>query len=152
MKSPSTTADAAQHLAESVVRKMFAADTASQMLGMRVAEVRPGYARVEMDVRAEMLNGHAICHGGLIFSLADSAFAFACNTHNFVTVAAACSIDFLAPAQAGDHLVAEAVEQLLLGRTGIYDVTVTNQRGERIAVFRGRSHRTREQIIASDNA
>jgi acyl-CoA thioesterase len=150
MKPPPTTADAAQQLAESVIQKMFAADTASQMLGMRIAEVRPGYACIEMDVRAEMLNGHAICHGGLIFSLADSAFAFACNTHNFVTVAAACSIDFLAPAQAGDHLVAEAVEQLLVGRTGVYDVTVTNQRGERIALFRGRSHRTREQIITSN--
>ena len=131
---------------------MFAADTASQMLGMRIAEVRPGYARIEMDVRPEMLNGHAICHGGLIFSLADSAFAFACNTHNLVTVAAACSIDFVAPAHVGDHLVAEAMEQLLLGRTGIYDVAVTNQRGERIAVFRGRSHCTGREIIPGSTA
>jgi acyl-CoA thioesterase len=147
MKSGSKASDAAQELAEAVVHKMFAADTASQKLGMRVAEVRPGYARVEMDVLPDMLNGHAICHGGLIFSLADSAFAFACNTHNFVTVAASCSIDFLAPARAGDHLVAEAVEQSLLGRAGVYDVTVTNQKGEHIALFRGRSHRTRTEIM-----
>jgi acyl-CoA thioesterase len=151
MKPGSKAIDAAQELAEAVVQKMFAADTASQKLGMRVVDVRPGYARVEMDVLPEMLNGHAICHGGLIFSLADSAFAFACNTHNFVTVAAGCSIDFLTPAHAGDHLVAEAVEQFLLGRAGIYDVTVTNQNGERIALFRGRSHRTREQIITTES-
>ncbi len=138
-----------QQLAEAVVQKMFAADAASQKLGMRIAGVRPGYASVEMEVLPDMLNGHAICHGGFVFSLADSAFAFACNTHNFVTVAAGCSIDFLAPAYAGDHLIAEAQEQALLGRTGVYDVTVINQRAERIALFRGRSHRTRTEIIPS---
>jgi acyl-CoA thioesterase len=106
----------------------------------------------KMDVLPEMLNGHAICHGGLIFSLADSAFAFACNTHNFVTVAAGCSIEFLAPAHTGDHLVAEAVEQLLHGRAGVYDVTISNQNGQRIALFRGRSHRTRTEIISRETA
>src|SRR5690348_9104398 len=106
MRSGPKITDAAQQLAESVIHKMFAADMASRKLGMQIVEVRPGYARVEMNVLPEMLNGHAICHGGLIFSLADSAFAFACNTHNFVTVAAGCSIEFLAPAHTGDHLVA----------------------------------------------
>ncbi len=147
MRSGSAAGNSAQQLAEAVVRKMFAADAASQKLGMRVAGVRPGYALVEMEVLPDMLNGHAICHGGFVFSLADSAFAFACNTHNFVTVAAGCSIDFLAPAHPGDHLRAEAQEQALLGRTGVYDVTVTNQRDERIALFRGRSHRTRTEIV-----
>lgn len=147
MRTGSKAIDPSRELAEAVVHKMFAADRASQKLGMRVVEVRPGYARVEMEVLPEMLNGHAICHGGLVFSLADSAFAFACNTCNFVTLAAACSIDFLAPAHAGDRLAAEAVEKALLGRTGVYDVTVTNQKGERIALFRGRSHRLREEIV-----
>lgn len=151
MTSGSATGNSAQQLAEGVVRKMFAADAASQKLGMRVAGVRPGYALVEMEVLPDMLNGHAICHGGFVFSLADSAFAFACNTHNFVTVAAGCSIDFLAPAYAGDHLRAEAQEQALLGRTGVYDVTVTNQKDERIALFRGRSHRTRTEIIPAES-
>ncbi len=150
MMAGSEAVDAAQQLSEAVVRKMFAADAASQKLGMRVVGVRPGYASVEMEVLPDMLNGHAICHGGFVFSLADSAFAFACNTHNFVTVAAGCSIDFLAPSYAGDHLIAEAQEQALLGRSGVYDVTVTNQRGERIALFRGRSHRTRIEIIVAE--
>ncbi len=139
----------AQKLAEAVVQKMFAADKASQQMGMRVVAVRPGYAEVEMTIRPEMLNGHATCHGGFVFSLADSAFAFACNSYNFATVAAACSIEFLAPAYAGDHLVAEAIEQTSLGRTGVYDVTVRNQQGERIALFRGRSHRIRGEVVPS---
>lgn len=148
----STSSDAAQSLAEAVVDSMFAADLASQKLGMRVTAVRPGYAQVEMTVKPEMLNGHLTCHGGFVFSLADSAFAFACNSHNFRTVAAACSIEFLAPAHAGDRLIAEAVEQALRPRTGVYDVTVRNQHGERIALFRGRSHRVKGEIIASHHS
>ncbi len=146
----SDSSDAAQKLAEAVVEKMFAADAASQKMGMRVTAVRPGYARVEMKVLPEMLNGHATCHGGFVFSLADSAFAFACNSYNFATVAAGCSIDFLAPTYAGDYLVAEAIEQAALGRTGVYDVCVSNQRGERVALFRGRSHRIRGQFISPE--
>jgi acyl-CoA thioesterase len=96
---------------------------------------------VGMMVRADMVNGHRTCHGGLIFSLADSAFAAACNSHNESNVAAAASIDFLAPAFEGDDLVAEASEIWRAGRTGLYEIKVTNQRGELIALFRGRSHR-----------
>ncbi len=113
---------------------------------MRVTEARPGFAKVTMTVRADMLNGHASCHGGLIFSLADSAFAFSCNSHGGDTVGAAASMDFLAPAREGDELTAVATERWRAKRTGIYDVSVANQRGEVIAVFRGRSHQLREHV------
>jgi len=138
-----------QQIAERVAGEMFARDSASQSLGMQVKEVRPGYARLTLIVRPDMLNGHAICHGGVIFSLADSAFAFACNSHNQNAVASGCSIDFLAPAKAGDELSAEAVERALLGRIGVYDVTVTNQEGRVIALFRGRSYRVTGEVIPS---
>jgi acyl-CoA thioesterase len=138
-----------QQIAERVAGEMFARDSASQALGMQVKEVRPGYARLTLIVRPDMLNGHAICHGGVIFSLADSAFAFACNSHNQNTVASGCSIDFLAPAKAGDELSAEAVERALLGRIGVYDVTVTNSEGRTIALFRGRSYRVTGAVIPS---
>ena len=151
MKTIAKADDRAQQLAEAVVAKMFATDRASQMLGMRVAAVRPGYALVEMEVTAEMVNGHAICHGGIIFSLADSAFAFACNTGNLVTVAAGCSIDFLAPVHAGDRLRAEASEQAIAGRSGVYDVTITNQRDERVALFRGRARRLDREIVGPED-
>ena len=128
-------------LAELAGRTMFERDPASQALGMRLSEIRPGYARMTMPVRADMLNGHQSCHGGYIFMLADSAFAFACNSHNLVTVGAGCSIDYLAPGRAGDVLVAEAREQALAGKSGIYDVRVSNQEGRLVALFRGRSHR-----------
>jgi len=108
---------------------------------MVLAEIRPGYARMTMTVRADMLNGHATCHGGYIFMLADSAFAFACNSHNLSTVGAGCTIDYLAPGRAGDVLVAEATEQALQGKTGVYDVTVKTADGRTIALFRGKSHR-----------
>lgn len=111
---------------------------------MRIVEVRPGYAKLAMPVCEDMLNGHASCHGGFIFSLADSAFAFSCNSHGGVVVAAAASIDFLAPAQGGDELTATAVERWRSKRSGVYEVTVANQRGETIALFRGRSHQIRE--------
>ena len=140
---------AKQQIAERVASEMFARDSASQSLGMQVKEVRPGYARLTLIVRPDMLNGHAICHGGVIFSLADSAFAFACNSRNQNTVASGCSIDFLAPAKAGDELTAEAVERALLGRIGVYDVTVTNSEGRTIALFRGRSYRVTGEVIPS---
>ena len=145
MNKPSTDA---QLLAERAAQALFERDQASQVLGMRLVEVRPGYARVVMRVRADMVNGHATCHGGLIFALADSAFAFSCNSHNESTVAAAASIDFLASASAGDELSAVATELWRSQRNGIYEVTVTNQRGERIALFRGRSYRIDGQVTS----
>ena len=131
----------AQALAELAGKTMYERDQATQALGMLLDEIRPGYARMSMPVQASMLNGHATCHGGYIFMLADSAFAFACNSHNFNTVGAGCTIDYLAPGREGDVLVAEAVEQALVGKTGVYDITVTNQDGRTVALFRGKSHR-----------
>ena len=130
-----------QALAELAGKTMYARDPASQALGMLLDEIRPGYARMSMRVRGDMLNGHATCHGGYIFMLADSAFAFACNSHNFNTVGAGCSIDYLAPGREGDVLVAEAVEQALQGKTGVYDIKVSKQDGSTVALFRGKSHR-----------
>lgn len=129
-----------QRLAELCAQAMLAKDEASRSLGMRLEEVRPGSARLRLSVRADMLNGHGMCHGGIVFSLADSAFAVACNTHNAVTVAAAASIDFLAAGALNDELLAEAREIWRSRRSGIYEVTVSNQRAELIALFRGRSH------------
>jgi acyl-CoA thioesterase len=102
-------------------------------------DCKPGYARMQMQVRELHLNGHKICHGGFIFTLADSTFAFACNSHNKVAVAAGCQIEFLKPGQLGDLLTCEGVEQTLSGRHGVYDMKVTNQHGEVIAMFRGKS-------------
>ncbi len=136
-----------QRLAERAAHGLFERDRASQGLGMRLVAVRPGSARVVMSVRADMLNGHQVCHGGIVFALADSAFAFACNSHNDSTVAAAASIDFLAAAHEGDELTAEAVELWRTRRNGIYEISVVNQRGERIALFRGRSYRIDGQVV-----
>ena len=128
---------------------MWAEDTASAGLGMRLVDVGEGTARVEMPVREDMVNGHGIAHGGFVFSLADSAFAFACNSRNQVTVAQACDIVFVAPARRGDLLVAEARERTAFGRNGIYDVTVW--RGDEvIAEFRGRSRQLSGTIIGSE--
>ncbi|PWF39548.1 hydroxyphenylacetyl-CoA thioesterase PaaI [Massilia glaciei] len=134
-------------LAELAGKTMFERDLASRGLGMQLAEVRPGYARMTMPVRADMINGHQICHGGFIFALADSTFAFACNSHNFNTVAAGCSIDFLVPGREGDVLTAEACEQALAGKTGVYDIKVSNQDGRAIALFRGKSHRVSGLVV-----
>jgi acyl-CoA thioesterase len=129
-----------QAVAEASASAMYAQDRASQALGMQILEIRPGYARLAMAVREDMVNGHQICHGGLIFTLADSAFAFACNTYDLVTVASSGSIEFLLPARLGDELTAIAEERSRSKRTGVYDVAVRNQRGECVAMFRGRSH------------
>jgi acyl-CoA thioesterase len=140
-RSASSTPVDAQRLAERAADALLARDTTAKMLGILIVGVKPGYARVSMTVRSDMVNGHRTCHGGLIFTLADTAFAVSCNSNNESTVAAAASIDFLAPAFEADELSAEGTELWRSGRTGIYEVTVTNQRGERIALFRGRSHR-----------
>lgn len=122
------------------VTVMMAADEASRMLGIEVVKHSAGRATTRMTVRPDMVNGHDIAHGGLVFALADTAFACACNSHGPVTVAAGAEIVFVAPARLGDVLEAEALERTVFGRTGIYDVTV--RRGaEVVAEFRGRSHR-----------
>jgi len=138
----------AQSLAERVATEMFARDRASQAMGMRISKVGPGRAELTMTVRADMLNGHATCHGGFIFTLADSAFAFACNSANLTTVASGCSIDFITPAREDDLLTAIGKERSLSGRTGVYDIEVRNQRGETVALFRGKSHRVKGRVIA----
>ena len=137
----------ADQRAAAVGESMYARDTASQALGMALEQVRPGYARLRMAVRADMLNGHGSCHGGMVFALADSAFAFACNSHDVVTVASGCSIEFLAPAQEGDELVAEAEERFREGRNGVYDVIVRRADGSLIATFRGRSASTSQSVL-----
>ena len=138
----------AQSRAERAAAALFARDRASQALGMRITAVSPGAARVVMRVRADMVNGHGLCHGGLVFALADSAFAFACNSHNDSTVAAAAAIDFLAAAREGDELTAEAHELWRTRRNGIYEIIVANQHGERVALFRGRSYRVDGQVVS----
>jgi acyl-CoA thioesterase len=129
-----------QALAERAAKALYDPDRASQALGMRITAIAPQSCSVTMKVRADMTNGHRICHGGLIFTLADSAFAFACNSGGEATVAASGNIDFLAAAHEGDELTAQARELWRGGRSGIYEVTVTNQTGAAIALFRGRSH------------
>lgn len=130
----------AQAVAEAVRDAMFRDDVASRTLGMLVTEIGPGRSTITMVVRADMLNGHHICHGGLIATLADSAFAFACNAYNEFTVAAGFDVNLLAAAHLGDVLTARASELSKAGRTGVYDIAVTNQKGHAVAMFRGRSY------------
>ena len=130
-----------------VAESMYARDRASQWLGLKIVDVREGYAQMSMEVKPHMANGHDIGHGGLTFALADSTFAFACNSYNINAVAAACSIESVAPTRVGDVLTATAQEQVLMGRNGIYDVRVTNQRNEVVALFRGKSTLIRGSVI-----
>lgn len=139
-----------QQLAERAAEALFAGDKASQSLGIRIVEVRPGYAKLSMLVRSDMVNGHRICHGGMVFALADSSFAFACNSYNESTVAAAAAIDFLTPSYEGDELTAVATEVWRSRRNGIYEITVINQKGARIALFRGRSARIEGHVVNVD--
>jgi acyl-CoA thioesterase len=141
-------ADAALLLAEQTARAMYSRDAASQLIDLQLLSVRPGYSRLTMRVRPDMVNGHHICHGGYLFTLADSAFAYACNSYNRNTVASACHIDFLSPAREGELLEAESVERSLSGRTGLYDTTIRNQHGKVIALFRGKSYRIAGEVIA----
>ena len=136
--------------AEDVARRsadaMWASDAASRALGMELVAVAPGRATVTMQVREDMVNGHAIGHGGFTFTLADSAFAFACNSYNRSTVAAACEIRFVAPTRLGDLLVAEAVERSRQGRDGVYDITVRRD-GTVVAELVGRSKEIRGALF-----
>ena len=135
--------DEARQRAQSTVQSMLRADAASRALGIEITDVEPGRVRIAMTVREDMLNGHGICHGGVIFAFADSAFAFACNSHGEPMVAAGASIEFLAPASPGARLTASAVEVTRSARHGLYDVTVASASGEVLAQFRGRCSRFR---------
>ena len=139
-------------IAQEVARQMWADDRASQALGMEILEVLPGRARLRMTVRRDMTNGHGICHGGFIFLLADSTFAFACNSRNQKAVAASAEIHFLVAAHEGDVLSAEGVEQHLAGRSGVYDTRVTDQNGRLIALFRGKSATIKGQFVPTESS
>ena len=128
-----------EEIARKSAEAMWANDDASKWLGMSLDAVGPGTAVTSMTVEKHHTNGHDICHGGYIFTLADSAFAFACNSHNTITVAQHCSVTFLAPGREGDRLTATAREVTRAGRSGVYDVSVTRQDGVTIAEFRGLS-------------
>lgn len=147
------TAQNPQTLASQVGAAMFAADRASrEFMQMELVACGPGCATMRMTVRPALLNGHQICHGGFIFTLADSTFAFACNSHNQAAVAASSSIEFLRPAHVGDNLTCVGQEQVLQGRNGIYDMRVSNQRGEMIALFRGKSTLIRGSVLSDSPA
>ena len=137
----------ADALARRVGASMYEKDRASRGLGMQLASIAPGRAEMTMTVRADMLNGHRICHGGFIFLLADSTFAFACNSYDRNTVAQGCTIDYLAPAHEGDVLRAIGVERSRKGRTGVYDIEVRNQDGATVALFRGKSYRIDGHVL-----
>ena len=133
----------ARRRARAAADALYAGDTASHSLGIELLDAAPGCVRVAMTVRADMVNGHGICHGGVLFTLADSAFAFACNSHGQPMVAAGASIEFLAPAPRGARLTATATETSRTSRGGIYDVVVARETGEPLAYFRGRCARLR---------
>ncbi|NIX75875.1 hydroxyphenylacetyl-CoA thioesterase PaaI [Microvirga terricola] len=136
-----------EQVARACMKAMWQADAASQQLDMLIEQVSPGGARISMTITSAMANGHATCHGGYIFTLADSAFAFACNTYNQRNVAQQAAITFIAPAFVGDRLTAIAREVSRRGRGGIYDVAVTNQAGDQIAEFRGHSRSVKGELV-----
>lgn len=140
-----------QELAERCAAELYERDRASRRLGMQILRMAPGVAVLRMTVTEDMLQGHNTCHGGYMFTLADSAFAFACNSQNAATVASGCSIDYVAPAKLGDVLTATAEERSRSGRTGVYDVRLENQSGELIALFRGKSYQVRGPVIQEEN-
>lgn len=137
-------------LARACTDAMYARDRATQGMGIELLEAGPGSAAVRMAVRADMIQGHGTCHGGFLFALADSAFAFACNSHDEATVALGCSIDYVAPALLGDQLTATAHELVRKGRTGLYDVRLENQRGELVALFHGKSYKLRGSVLTQE--
>lgn len=130
-----------------VADAMFERDHVAHALGIKVEQVGLGSATVSMVIRQDMVNGHNICHGGYMALLCDTAFAYGCNSYNATTVASGFSIELLAPAKLGDTLVAMCVEQSLRGRSGVYDVKLTNQSGDVIALFRGKSARIQGEVI-----
>jgi acyl-CoA thioesterase len=136
-----------QLLAEKVAARLLATDEFSKWLGIEVVEIKPGYSKVKMKIRSEMLNGFKICHGGVIFSIADSAFAFASNSHGRLAVAIETSIAFPASVKEGDELTAVAEEQSLRNSIAVYNVLVVNQSGEKIGIFRGTVYRTKDEYF-----
>ena len=149
MSVPDPASLKAQELAEACAAAMWAEERASRALGMSLDRVAPGEAVLSMTVTEAMTNGHGTTHGGYIFTLADSAFGYACNTRNQRTVAQHCSITFLAPSAVGDRLSAHAVERALVGRGGIYDITVTDQTGRAVAEFRGHSRTVKGTLLGA---
>ena len=139
-----------QTLAEACAKAMFARDRASQNLGMSIESVAPGKAILTMTVTGDMIQGHGSCHGGYLFTLADSAFAFACNSYDRATVASGCSIDYMYGAKEGDRLTATAEEQARGGRPGVDDNKCTNHDGRTGAMFRGRSYVVRGTVRHSE--
>lgn len=137
----------AVELARVCADALWADDAASRGLGMQIVSVEPGQAVLAMTVTQRMVNGHDTCHGGFIFALADSAFAYACNSHNQRAVAQHGAVSFINPARLGDQLVARAVERHRAGRSGIYDVTVTRDEGFVIAEFRGHSRSIDGELV-----
>ncbi len=140
-----------QQLAEACSRVIAQRDQAAQALGIAVLGVAPGRATLSMRVRQDMLNGHNCCHGGMLFTLADTAFAHACNSYNRATVASGCNIDYVAPGFADDTLTAIAEERQRSGRTGVYDVTIYNQQQQPLAYFRGKSYQIRGTLLPACN-
>ncbi|WP_275626711.1 hydroxyphenylacetyl-CoA thioesterase PaaI [Pseudomonas sp. 273] len=139
-----------EQLARACADAMFSRDQATQRLGIVLLDAGPGSAQLRMPVREDMIQGHGTCHGGFLFALADSAFAFACNSYDEATVAIGCSIDYVAPARLGDELTASAIEQSRSGRTGNYDVRVVNQHGALVALFHGKSYKVRGTVLAQE--
>ena len=140
----------ADPLADRIARHMLAAEGTGPAWGVEIEEAREGHARIRMTLRPDMLNGHGIAHGGMIFALADTAFAYACNSRNLRTVAAQASVVFLDAAREGEVLIAEAVEQALVGRSGVYNVSVRTQSGRAIAEFQGFSRSLGGPVIEED--
>lgn len=139
-----------QERAERSAKAMWAGDSASKWLGMRIDEIAPGRSVMSFQIEEHHLNGHRICHGGYIFALADSAFAFACNSYNQLTVAQENAITYLSPGREGERLTATAVEAARTGRSGVYDVTVTGEDGRKVALFRGLSRTVKGQHFDED--
>jgi acyl-CoA thioesterase len=143
MSAGTASPDDALRRAQAAVQALYGADRASQAMGIEIIDVAPGRARIAMTVRPDMVNGHGMCHGGIVFAFADSAFAFACNSHGDPMVAAGAGIDFLAPTPCGERVTATATEVSRSSRHGIYDVAVTDAAGRVLAQFRGRCSRLR---------
>ncbi|MFV3371452.1 hydroxyphenylacetyl-CoA thioesterase PaaI [Pseudomonas sp. NY15435] len=142
----------ASQLARACAEAMYERDQATRRMGIQLLDAGPGSSKLSMRVREDMIQGHGTCHGGYLFALADSAFAFACNSYNDATVAIGCSIDYVAPAREGDELIASACEQSRSGRTGNYDVRIENSQGQLIALFHGKSYKVRGTVLAQETS